>query len=257
MLTVRTNLALCIMFHIDFNRVIVRESRRYETAPPMTKKLLAFVAVVTLTVSLPAWAGSILDMPIDPGGHVTYGKTGRTDLWGAGIGVGGLNDAGKSLDLSWGRLFFETGTGEGWKGNTLNFAPGGEFAVRGCVDGSAHSGACGRKGDVLGVLMSGTFLKAKLIKEGGKTIFIAQFLEKLNPALAALMKLPIDSEGEFEMVLGPGGGTPSCIVDNIYGGSMSILSEPSEIAILAASLIGLLFALRVGKRRRQNTSAVL
>jgi hypothetical protein len=218
----------------------------------MTRKFLAIAAFALLTISAPAWAGSILQMPVGSGGHVTYGKTGHTDLWGSGITITGIIDGGKALDLSWGRLFFSTGSGEGWKGNTLSFAPGGEFAVRGCVDGNGHSGACGRKGDILGVLMSGKFLNAKLVKEGNKTIFIAQFLEQLNPALAALMKLPVDSEGEFEMVLGPGNGTPSCIVDNINGGSMSILSEPSSIAVLVTSMIGMFLVLQKVSRKRPD-----
>jgi hypothetical protein len=209
-----------------------------------------FLAIITFTMLLfcPfARAGSI-DMPIGHNGRVVYGKGGHTDIWGSGIIFTGLTDGHQALGMSWARLFFSTGQGEGWKGNTLTFAPGGEFSVRGCI-------GCGHKGDILGVLMSGTFLNAELVKEGNKTIFIAKFLEHLNPALAALLKIPDQSEGELELLLGPGGTTRSCIVDNVTGGSLNLfsLSEPSSLLILATSLVGLFLILRIGGSTRQNT----
>lgn len=207
----------------------------------MTKKFLLTIGLALLTLSVSAWAGSV-DMPIGKGGTVIFGKSGRTDMWGSGISFTELIDGGKQVDLSWGRLFFTTGRGEGWKGNTLSFAPGGEFSVRGCV-------GCGHKHDILGVLMSGTILSAKLEKEGNKSVLIVQFLEHLNPALAALMHLPTVSDGEFELVLGPSLMSPSCVVSSVMGGSLNLftLSEPSSLATLATSLIGLFFILGSGK----------
>jgi hypothetical protein len=209
----------------------------------MTKKFFLTLGLVLSTLSVSAWAGSI-DMPIGKGGTVIVGKSGRTDIWGSGISFTELIDGGKQMDLSWGRLFFTTGRGEGWKGNTLSFAPGGEFSVRGCV-------GCGHKGDILGVLMSGTVLNAKLVKEGKESVLIVQFLEHLNPALAALMHLPTVSDGEFELVLGPNSTTPSCIVSSVMGGNLSLftLSEPASIATLITSLLGLCFVLGSGKSK--------
>lgn len=223
-------------------------------ATQMKRVFPVAVALAFFFISASAWGGSI-DMPIGNGGNVEFGKSGRTDIWGSGISFTELIDGGKEMDLSWGRLFFTTGRGEGWKGNTLSFLPGGEFAVRGCI-------GCGQKHDILGVLMSGTILDAKLTKEGNKSVLVVQFLEHLNPELAALMKLPPVSEGEFELVLGPSLMSPSCVVSTVLGGNLSLftLSEPSSLAILASSLLGLFFVLRYNSfvpRKRRHTSNVL
>ncbi len=213
----------------------------------MTKKFFLSIGLALLTLSVSAWAGSI-DMPIGKSGTVIFGKSGRTNMWGSGISFTELIDGGKTMDLSWGRLFFSTGRGEGWKGNTLSFAPGGEFSVRGCV-------GCGHKGDILGVLMSGTILSAKLVKEGNESVLVVQFLEHINPALAALMHLPTVSDGEFSLVLGPSLMSPSCVVSSVMGGNLSLftLTEPSSIATLATSLVGLCFILGSGKFSRRKT----
>jgi hypothetical protein len=205
-----------------------------------------------LSISVSAWAGSV-DMPVSKGGDVDFGRSGRTDIWGSGISLSELIDGGKQMDLSWGRLFFSTGRGEGWKGNTLSFAPGGEFAVRGCV-------GCGRKHDIDGMLMSGTILSAKLTREGRDSVLIVQFVEHMNPALAALMKLPTVSDGEFELMLGPSVLTPSCVVSTVMGGNLSLftLSEPSSLAVFLTSLFGLFLILnnkRLFPRKCRQISA--
>jgi hypothetical protein len=220
----------------------------------MKQRFSAIVTLAFLFISVSAWGGSI-DMPIGDGGSVEFGKSGRTDIWGSGISFTELIDGGKQMDLSWGRLFFNTGLGEGWKGNTLSFKPGGEFAVRGCI-------GCGQKHDILGVLMSGTILDAKLTKVGDRSELIVQFVEHLNPELAALMKLPPVSDGEFELVLGPGLMSPSCVVSSVLGGNLSLftLSEPSSIAILGSGLFGLFFILgrsRFVRRNKQEPDCVV
>jgi hypothetical protein len=216
------------------------------------KKTFPIAAAFTfLLISVSAWAGSI-DMPVGKGGDVYFGKSGRTDIWGEGISLTELMDGGKKMNLSWARLFFNTGRGEGWKGNTLSFAPGGDFAVRGCV-------GCGHRHDIDGLLMSGTILSAKLTREGKDSVLIVQFVEHLNPALAALMKLPDESDGEFELMLGPSLLSPSCVVSTVMGGNLSLftLSEPSSISVFAGSLFGLFFILGNGRlisRKRRQTS---
>jgi hypothetical protein len=226
------------MFHIDLINLIVRESRGYRTfSTQMTKRFSISFILAFVLISVSAWAGSI-DMPVGKGGDVEFGRSGRTDIWGSGISFSELIDGGKQMNLSWGRLFFSTGRGEGWKGNTLSFAPGGEFAVRGCL-------GCGHKHDIDGVLMSGTILSAKLTREGKDSVLIVQFVEHLNPALAALMKLPTVSDGEFELLLGPSLLTPSCVVSGVMGGNLSLftLSEPPSIAVLLTGLFVLFFIL--------------
>jgi hypothetical protein len=215
----------------------------------MTRKILQIIPLALLMLCAHAWAGSI-DMSL-ANGHVVFGKGNRTTVWGYGISILSLMDGGKALDLSSGSLFFTTARSDGFSGNTLFFGPGGEFAIRGCVEGDPHSGSCGKKNDVRGYLMTGSFLYAKLIKEGSETIFVAQFLEKLNPALAALMHLPAEAEGELEMIMGPGTSTRTCLIDDLYGGSLSVLSEPASIAVLLSSLAGMIFVLRFAGRRQR------
>jgi hypothetical protein len=241
------------MFHVDLNNLIVRESLRYRNlSTKMTKGFSIIAALALLFVSVSAWAGSV-DMPIGKGGDVYFGKSGRTDIWGEGISLTKLIDGGKNMNLSWAHLFFNTGRGEGWKGNTLSFAPGGEFAVRGCV-------GCGHKHDIAGVLLSGTILDARLTREGKDSVLIVQFVEHLNPALAALMKLPTVSDGEFELMLGPSLMSPSCVVSTVLGGNLSLftLSEPSFIAVFLSGFLGLFFILgweKLAPRKCRQTSS--
>ena len=106
--------------------------------------------------------------------------------------------------------------------------------------------------------MTGTLLDAKLFEQNGKVILIAQLVEKLNPALAAQLGVPIQSEGTLELLLSSLDSRPRWIVDRIEGGSLNLmagcrpptpLSEPPSYAILGAGFLGLFVLLRRARTR--------
>ena len=209
---------------------------------------LPFLLLVLFS-SLPAWAGAVLQMPIGDTGHVVYGVYGRNAAYGFGITITDLFDGTETLNLLGARLSFITGSGMGRDGDTLSYRPGGKLFVRGCVDTNGNPTRCG-KGDIRGILMRGTFLDAKIVDEGGEIILIAQILDQLNPALAALLNLPDQSVETLDLVMVDARNTRWRIGTDVTGGSLSlrILSEPSSIAIMATSLTGLCL-LRLGKAR--------
>jgi hypothetical protein len=217
------------------------------------QRLCVIFAVAVLSFSAPAWAGSILDLPVGQGGKVAYGVKGRTPVYGSGIPLTELIYGTKTLGMSSGRLFFVTGKSSTPNSGSLFFAPGGGFAVRGCVDANGDQDrGCGDKKDIRGVLMKGTFLGAELTKQNGETILIAQFLEQLNPALAKLLNLPDQSEGVMRLILTGSLGHPCWNLDTVNGGSLALLSEPASIATSATSLVGMILILGGTAFRRRN-----
>jgi hypothetical protein len=217
------------------------------------KRLYVTVALVVMSLSAPAWAGSILDVPVGKGGKVAFGLKGRTPVRGYAIPLTELEYGTGTLDISSGRLFFVTGKSIKSDPSELLFGPGGGFVVRGCLDANGDQDrGCGDKKDIRGVLMKGTFLSAELTKQNGQIILVAKFLEQLNPALAKLLNLPTESEGVMRLILTGPSSHPCCKLDTVNGGSLSVLSEPASIATSATSLVGMSLILWGTAFRRRN-----
>jgi hypothetical protein len=196
-----------------------------------------------------AWAGSVIDMPIGNAGKVGYSTQGHVPLEGGGLTINELIYGSKTLQ-TFGQLSLITGRRVGQSGDSLLFAPGGGFVIHGCIEAG---GRC-EVGNSRSVGVRGTFLSAKLVNENGKLMFIAQFIERLNPVIAAMLGVPIQSRGTLELLLS---NTASCgfTVKDVEGGSLNILSEPSSLATLGSSLFGLFLSAGVcGVLRRGNTN---
>lgn len=213
----------------------------------MTKSknnIWVFILLPVLFLSAPAWAGPVLQLQIGNAGQVRFGSHGRSGIVGSGLSITDMTFGNEILNMFGGHLFFLTGRGDGQNGNTFSYGPGGKFAVRGCVDAdSDNDNKCGGKGDIKGVLMSGTFLDAKLVKENGEILLMAQFVEQLNPALAALLNLPTQSIGNLDLVLAPSGQFRYWTLTNVNGGTLGLLPEPSSIVLMATSAVGLFLLL--------------
>jgi hypothetical protein len=212
-----------------------------------TCAILGFLLAAAST----AWAaGPILD--VGNRGIVAY-RNGRGAVNGMGLSISELIFGDENVRVLGGTFNFRTGALDGSKAMTAFYGPGGHFVIRGCVDTKAALNPrwCGQ-GDIKGTLVTGSFLSANLVQEkNGEMILIAQFVEHLNPELAALLDLPITSDGALDLTLAGAPGHPGWIIDPVEGGSLSLLlSEPSSIAMLGVSLLGLyaiLAAVRVRK----------
>lgn len=216
----------------------------------MAQRRLFIIAIFLVYMSAFAWAGSLLDIPIGDAGKVRYGNHGHGALQGSGISVAELISGTSTLKTVGGRLSFSTTKGLGQSGDSLLYGTGGQIVMRGCIKESGEHGRWCQKGDIRGVLMRGTFLNARVVDQDGKLFLIAQFIETLNPALAALLGLPVESEGTFDLLLS---SVPSRWgnLEQVVGGSLNLLSEPSSIAMLISGLLGLFlpFGVRVISRR--------
>ena len=209
--------------------------------------------IFIIHISAFAWAGSVVDMPIGDTGRVRYGIHGHTRLQGAGIAINDLIYGTRTLE-TFAKLTFTTAKGTGQSGGgSLLYGPGGGIVLRGCVSHSANEGSGCHKGDFRGVIMRGTFLDAKLVDDNGKLTLIARFVETLNPALAAMLGVPVRSQGTLDLVLS-NLNSYRWTVDRVDGGSLNILSEPSSLATLGSGLVGFFLALGASViLRRRNT----
>jgi len=204
--------------------------------------------ILVLLAFAPAWGGVIFDV-----GHrgKVYYRPGRAPVSGTGLSISELIVGAQQFGILGSQFHFNTGAYEGRQGNSLVYAPGGHFVISGCVDSNAdHDRGCDHK-DIHGTLMTGTFLNTKLVQQNGETILIAQFVDQVNPILAKLLNLPHKSEGVLDLILAGGRQTERWTVDGVTSGTLSLLSEPSSIMTLGASLTGLFLVLRAGKVRRR------
>lgn len=217
----------------------------------MAKYRFFLVAIFITQITACAWAGSVINMPIDGAGQVGYGAHGHTPIQGQGIPISELIYGSNTLN-TFAQLSFVTGPGMGQSGNSLLYGPGGGFVIRGCIEAG---GRC-VKGNSHSIGVRGTFLSAKLVDENGKPMLIATFVEKLNPVLAAILGLPVQSEGTLQLLLSNSTFT-GWAVNNVEGGSLNILSEPSSLATLGSSLFGLFLAVGASVILRGNTSSAL
>lgn len=209
------------------------------------RKLGATVLFAALLAGAPAWAGSILELPINDGGIVwLQAGTRHHRADGAGIKINELVFGADTLSVLNGMMSFTTGNSISASGGNFSFGPGGKITVSGCVslDGAAQCD----KNDFRGVLISGTFLGTKILKEQGEWIMVAQFVEQLNPELAALLKLP-DSEmkGILELQVTRAKGRPYW-PHPVDGGYLEVSSLPEPTSIW---LLGTMVAIFAGMRR--------
>jgi hypothetical protein len=220
----------------------------------MAKCSRYIIAIFLIHISAVAWAGSIVDIPVGDTGWVRYGLHGRSVLEGGGIAITELIYGTKTLD-TFAKLSFGTARGLGQSGDSLLYGPGGSIVITGCIERAGQQGHGCRKGDFRGVLMRATFLNAKLVDDNGKLMLIAQFVERLNPALAAMLGVPDQSLGSMDLLLS-NLTSHAWAVDKVDAGSLNILSEPSSLATLGSSLLGLLlaFGARLDHSRGQSRS---
>jgi hypothetical protein len=202
-------------------------------------------AILIFHISAFAFAGSVVDMPIGDIGRVRYGPYGHSALEGRHIAIRELISGEKTL-YSFASLSFNTAKGMGKSGDSLLYGPGGQIVVRGSVRRGVG------KAPFRGILMRGTFLDAKLVDDDGKLTLVADFVEHLNPLIAAMLGVPVESRGTLDLLLSDHSSHP-WIVDRVTGGSLNILSEPPSVATLGSSLLGLLLAVGAsGIIRRGN-----
>jgi hypothetical protein len=194
-----------------------------------------------------AWGGVILEV-----GHrgKVYYRPESAPVTSTGLSISELIVGAQQWAIQGSQFRFRTGAYEGRQGSSLVYTPGGRFVISGCVDSNGdHDHGCDRE-DIHGVLMTGTFLDAKLVQQNGETILIAQFVDQVNPILAKLLKLPTKSEGVLDLILA-GGRQTRWTIDGVNSGTLSLLSEPSSIMTLGADLAGLFLLLCLGKGRRR------
>ena len=198
------------------------------------------IVLFTLLVCSHAWAGPVLDSPIRRDGRVGFGnKKDHYAVTGSGIKITDLIFGSENLRLINDDLTFTTGERNS-RSSAGDWIPGqgGKFTIRGCANlGGNRDAACNKK-DLSGILMTGTFLSTKLLKEkNGETILIATFLEQINPQLAKFLKLPsTTSEGTLTLELAGGAANWQWV----RGGQMQAfptLPEPASILLLLPCLL--------------------
>lgn len=203
---------------------------------------LVCVATVLFIVSasLPASAGTVLDMPILSLGFIEYQSCARNPvLLGRGLKVAQMIYGSKALPMLGGRLTFASGSFVGSSSAGWFWGSGGTLAVKGCADLN-HDGRCG-SGDFKGTLMTGSFVDEKLINLNGKEVLEAQIVDQINPQLAALLHIsnPIYA-GELDLALTSiAGGWVRYAVDNGSLMDCHTVPEASTFLLLGVSLLGL------------------
>jgi hypothetical protein len=211
----------------------------------MKKNILVTILFAMTLAKIPASGSSILDLRVGTGGTISYNRKGpRTALRGKGIKITELTYGADALPVI-GRMIFSTGNLTRFDSTEWLFGSGGKITVRGCVDLNLdHDTRCD-KGDFKGTLLTGTFLNADVVNENGTKILDAQFLDQINPKLAAFLGMPATSElfqGELELDFSGRGIPPRPIWHSkVYGGYLQpqAAPEPASIFLLGAGLVAL------------------
>jgi hypothetical protein len=212
----------------------------------MKKNILVIILFTLALAEIPASASSILDLRVGDRGEINYWRSGPgAALWGFYIKVPDLTYGAEALPVN-GRMFFSTGDLSHFNSTEWFFGSGGKITVSGCVDRNLdHDTKCGDKGDFYGTLLTGTFLNAHIANEkNGTKMMEAQFLDQINPQLAAYLGMPTTSKlykGEMELAFSDRQraiSPRSLWRARIYGGYVKPLAvpEPASIFLLGAGL---------------------
>jgi hypothetical protein len=200
----------------------------------------AAALVFVVSASLPACAGTVLDMPILSLGFIEYQSCARNPvLLGRGLKVAQMIYGSNALPMLGGRLTFASGNFVGSSSAGWFWGAGGNLAVKGCADLN-HDGRCG-SGDFKGTLMTGGFVDEKLINLNGKEVLEAQIVDQINPQLAALLHLSNATyTGQLDLMLTSiGGGWVRYAVDSGSLIDCRTVPEVSSFLLLGVSLLGL------------------
>ena len=195
----------------------------------------AAVVFAILLVSVPAWAGSILDVDAGDAGTLAgiHSQRGKGHLAAKGIDITQIVSGSDILPVVMGRMSFTSGAITGMKPGERLFGPGGALSVTGCV---AQTGGC-----LPGALITADFVNAMLVEKSGQFFLEAEVLETINPALAALLNLPKTTyKAELELALVRLGRSRW----EVEGGSLNIISEPASIFLTGLALLALFAAKR-------------
>jgi hypothetical protein len=215
--------------------------QRYLTAGwSLTQLVCAAALVCCLSASLPASAGTVLDMPILSLGFIEYQSCARNPvLLGRGLKVAQMIYGSNALPMLGGRLTFASGSFVGSSSAGWFWGAGGNLAVKGCADLN-HDGRCGTV-DFKGTLMTGSFVDEKLINLNGKEILEAQIVDQINPQLAALLHLSDPTyKGQLDLMLTSiGGGWVRYAVDSGSLIDCHTVPETSSFLLLGVSLLAL------------------
>jgi hypothetical protein len=193
------------------------------------------VKITTLAIALftamPVWAGSI-DVTIGKGGSIDVNKK-TGPVQGRRLDVTTLGIGSDILSLLNGHLTFITGAETDHQGSSYTYGEGGGLRVTGCVD-------LGSDGDKCGLLVTGKFLNAEIVEQGGKYYLEAEVLEQINPKLAALMDLTTTTYlAKLDLALVQVGHNKRFFRESVKSGSLLTITEPSSILLLALPLLSL------------------
>jgi hypothetical protein len=213
----------------------------------MKKNIVVTILFALALAKIPASASSNLDLQVGTRGDISYWYSGpSTALRGYYVKITELTYGADALPMI-GRMFFSTGNLTHFNSTEWFFGGGGKITVWGCVDRNLdHDTQCDKR-DFNGTLLTGTFLNAHVTNENGTKIMEAQFLDQINPQLAAFLGMPATSklyQGELELAFSDRGRAipPRSLWDSeIYGGYVKPLAvpEPASIFLLGAGLAAL------------------
>jgi len=234
----------------------------------MVVKRILHCALIINFITVPIWAGTIMELPVGTGGTVNYRTRGpHAVIGGWGIKIGDLSYGLHITPILRGRLLFKDKSFAGSHAGTMSWGAGGTFTIRGCADLNGDS-RCG-KGDYRGKLMTGSFVSAGLVEQDGKEVLIAKIVDELSPELAALLHLPdIDYSGKLELfMLSSANRSRWCLRDpvqsgllqNFGPGSVPTVPEPASIVIACLSLVlvGLIRLSSARRLRRRTEGSVI
>jgi hypothetical protein len=193
-----------------------------------------------LFLAKPSWAGPVLVITIDTGGKLHTGPIRDPGaVWGDAKNLGSMKTGTNAFRIMKGDLWFDSQLSLGEHHHSF-FTPGQQLLLTGQVDPD-HDGGPHDREDDWGILIAAKLLNYHYMNRNGKTYFVANILETVDPKLAAVLGLrrtTYDAKLELQLTRIKGGKQIYYAID---GGVLTTgaIPEPASIVLLGIPLLWL------------------